>query len=99
MSAHANTVNQKSGVTTHVTVAGTYGDGSIYVFLADPISSCSDQARIDLEAAHTARDHVLSLGMTAATSGVQVRIHPGFCDGNTPIFGTMGESFFYLAPD
>lgn len=88
--------NTLPAVVAHVTGAGTYNDGSIYVFFDRPISSCSDAARIDLVSSHSAREQVLSLAMTALVSGRAVVVHPGGCSGTAPVFGPEGDSFIYL---
>ena len=90
---HANTMG---GVTAKVTGTGTYDDGSIYIFFDRQISSCSTTSRLDLVATHPAKEQVLSIAMTAFVSGKSVNIHPGSCGGESPVFGTVGDSYFYL---
>ena len=92
-SANANTM---SAVLAKVTGAGTYADGSVYVFFDRPISSCSTgNGRIDIAAGSPARDQVLSIAMTAFVSGRSVKIRPASCDGQSSVFD--GSSYFYLS--
>ncbi|MCU7829569.1 MAG: hypothetical protein KZQ85_10930 [Candidatus Thiodiazotropha sp. (ex Myrtea sp. 'scaly one' KF741663)] len=88
--------NTLPSVKANVTGVGTYETGAIFVFFDRAISSCSGSVRIDLEPTHDAKTQVLSIAMTALASGKAVRIHPGSCDGDTPIFGSLGDSFIYL---
>ena len=93
--AFANTLGS---VDARVTGTGAYADGSIYIFFDRNISSCNSNptGRLDIEATHPARTQILSIAMTAFTSGTLVKVHPGLCNGSNPYFGTGKSSFIYL---
>jgi len=91
--AAANTLQ---AVVANVTATGTYSSGAIFVLFDRAISSCSGDGRIDLGANHPAKTQMLSIAMTAFASGKAVVIHPGSCNGSTPIFGDVGDSYFFL---
>ena len=88
--------NDMSAVVAKVTGTGTYDDGSIYVFFDRAISSCTTTGRLDISADHPANRNILSIAMAAFMSGKNVKIHPGSCDGNRPVFGNQGDSYLYL---
>ena len=83
-------------VVAKVNAVGTYDDGAIYIFFDRAISDCSTTNRLDLAADNPSVKHVLSIAITAFTTGSNVQIHPGSCSGGTPEFSTAGDSYFYL---
>ena len=93
--SYANTM---AAVTAKVIGAGTYDDGSVYLFFDRQISSCdAAQNRIDVPHTSAAAKNVLSIGMTALTSGANVTVHPGACDANSSAFDERGDSYIYLS--
>ena len=88
--------NSMGPVVAKVTGTGTYDDGAIYIFFDRAVSSCTAAGRLDLSSTHPAKDQVLSLAMTAFASGKSVKVHPGSCNGSTPEFGSVGDSYLYL---
>jgi len=86
-------------VVAYVVGAGSYPDGSIYIFFDRTISSCKSAGRLDLPASHPALKIVFGIAVTAFTSGSAVRIHPGSCAGSEPVFSSEGDSYFYLTKD
>lgn len=69
----------QSPVTAEVTAVGTYGDGAIYVFFKDNVTTCSSKKRIDLSADNPARDAVYSAALSALMSGKLVKLRASHC--------------------
>jgi hypothetical protein len=83
-----------------VTGTGTYGDGSIYIFLTNSISEpgCTVGNRIDVRADHPQLKQILAIAMSAKVSGTPVWGAVHGCDPATgnPTFDVSKASYFYL---
>ena len=89
--------------TAHVTAVGTYGDGSLFIFLSTTISEpgCSaGSSRIDVAGTHPQIKTFYTTALTALASGATVIGTVNGCDpaSGSPTFDTTKVSYLYLQP-
>jgi hypothetical protein len=75
-------VHANSTFVANVTDVGTYGDGSIYIFLNTNLSEpgCTANGRIDIAAGHQHLKEILAIAMSARLSGQRVAGAVNGCD-------------------
>ena len=89
--------------TAHVTAVGTYGDGSLFIFLSTTISEpgCSaGSSRIDIAGTHPQVKTFYTTALAAFASGATVIGTVNGCDpaSGSPTFDTTKVSYLYLQP-
>lgn len=85
----------------HVTGVGTYGDGSIFIFVSGTIAEpYCNASRIDIPSTHPQVKTFYSTAVTAFVSGSGVFGSVNGCDpaAGTPTFDTTTNSYLYLIP-
>jgi hypothetical protein len=85
-------------VDAHVTIAGIYGNGNIYLVLDAPLAEAGCSAsRVDIVSTHPMVKNWLALGLTAKSGGDLIRVVSTGCFtytylGNTYSFPTIDTS-------
>jgi hypothetical protein len=85
----------------HVTAVGTYGDGSIFIFVSGTIAEpYCNAARIDIPSTHPQLKTFYATAVTAFVSGSGVYGMVNGCNPTTgtPTFDTTTNSYIYLTP-
>lgn len=84
-----------------VTGVGTYGNGSIFIFLNSPINEpgCNpNSARIDVQASNPNLKQILAVAMTAFLSGKEITGAVNGCDSDdgAPTLDQSYDSYIYM---
>jgi hypothetical protein len=96
MASAQTTANGPAGVLAKVTGAGSYGNGQVFVFLDQPISSCSTAARFDVAPTDPSVKYVLATAMLAIATSKSVYVHPSACTGSSVVWPADTGSYFYI---
>lgn len=93
----ANFANAATAITTKVSYVGTYGDGRMFVGVANTINEpgCA-KARFDVGPQHAEISHWLETARIARQTGRSVVIRTSGCYAGYPTMNHQTNSYFYL---
>jgi hypothetical protein len=86
-------------IDAHVLYAGTYGDGTLFIYFSGSIneSGCpAAEIRVDRNSASL--KSWLAIALTAAATGTTVRVQTDGCYMSRPTLSTIGSYLFLWAP-
>jgi hypothetical protein len=84
-------------ITAKVVYTGTYGDGSMYVGLDTTINEVGcQQPRFDVPSTHPSIKNFIATAITAAATGLPVRVRAVGCLNGLPTMDQTADSWFYF---